>query len=180
MEDLDRMAAQAIPKRAAWEDRFREPTPDELLKALTGPGAEAAAELRSRLLALSGVGEQTAWQGVPWRWALVYTCQMDPTRAFSYIIPDPARVQVAVPLTAAMVQSLPLKRMKKAVRDGIMFSRFVAGVYWPAWALETVGQLDELYEIVQRKYRGISGEWGGAGGGASRPASKRGDEGRSA
>ncbi len=173
------MTAQAMPKRTAWEDRFREPTPEELLRSITSQvGGELAREFRKRLLAFDGVSEKPDWQGVPWRWTLVYTCVMDPTRAFAYIIPDPAKAQLSIPLTAAMVQTLPLKRMKKAARDGILYSRFVAGVYWPCWQLDAVSQLDELFEIVQRKYRGVVGEWGGAGTPAAKPGSKKQDNGR--
>jgi hypothetical protein len=158
------MTAQT-PKRVAWEDKFRQPTQEELIRSITGAEpAEHLRELRKRLLSLEGVNERVEWQGVPWRWTLVYSCAMDPTRAFAYLVPDPAHPQVAIPLTVAMVQTIPLKRMKKAVRDGVMFSKFVAGVYWPCWQLEAFPQIDELSEILQRKYRGVVGEWGGAGG----------------
>lgn len=175
------MTAQSMPKRTAWEDRFREPTAEELLRSIVSPvSAELARELRKRLLSFEGVSEKADWQGVPWRWALVFSCVMDPTRAFAYIIPEPAKPQLSIPLTAAMVQSLPLKRMKKAARDGILYSRFVAGVHWPAWPLETASQLDELFEILQRKYRSVAGEWGGTGGasGGQRPGVKKPDSAR--
>lgn len=170
------MTAQAMPRRAAWEDRFRQPTPDELLRAINSNlGGEIAREARRRLLAFEGVSERVEWQGVPWRWSLVYSCVMDPTRAFAYIIPDPAKAQLSIPLTSPMVQALPLKRMRKVVRDGIVYSRFVAGVHWPCWQLDAVGQADDVMEIVQRKYRSVVGEWGGGpAGGASSPASKPG------
>src|SRR6185436_5942499 len=145
-----------------------------------GVGHDLTRGLRERLLAFEGVSERLEWQGVPWRWTLVYSCQLDPTRAFAYIIPDPAKPQVAIPLTVNMVQALPLKRMRKAVRDGVVFSRLIAGVYWPGWALEAVGQLDDVIEIMQRKYKGISGEWGGAPQAPQTPkqAPRRGENGR--
>jgi uncharacterized membrane protein YgcG len=164
--EAERMTAHT-PKRVAWEDRFREPAADELLKALAAhPAAEHLRELRKRLGTFQGVQERIQWQGVPWRWTFVYACDLDPTRAFAYLVPDPAKPQVAIPLTVAMVEALPLKRMKKAVRDAVLFSKFVAGVYWPAWSLEAGVPVEELGEILQRKYRGVAGEWGGAGGGA--------------
>lgn len=190
--EAERMTAHT-PKRVAWDDRFREPAVDELFKGVSSHGgAEQFKELRKRLGAFQGVQERVQWQGVPWRWTLVYSCDLDPTRAFAYLVPDPAKPQIAIPLTVAMVESLPLKRMKKAVRDAVLLSKFVAGVYWPSWTLEAGVPVDELAEILQRKYRGVMGEWGGAGGagnsggagsgggggGAGKSGSKRPDSGR--
>ncbi len=148
------MAGQAVRSRLPWEDKFREPPLEALLTHYTTKQLAGVVDAaRGRLLAHPGVTESLAWQGVPWRWTLVYRCEIDAARAWAYIIPDPARPQIAIPMSVPAVRALPLRRLKKAIRDGIAHARFVAGVYWPCWELTTRGALDDIIDVVQRKHR---------------------------
>ena len=85
----------------------------------------------------------------------IFACDPDPTRAFAYIIPDPGKLQICVPLVVPMVQVLPLRRLKKYIRDGIVYSKFVGGVYWPTWELSVKSHLDDIMDLCQRKHKYI-------------------------
>ncbi|HBS28797.1 MAG TPA: hypothetical protein DEB06_04960 [Phycisphaerales bacterium] len=137
--------------RSPWRDRFRAPTLEELRRACAGPEGGLLESARDHLLATPGVQEEVAWQGLPWRWTLVYSAPADATRAWAYLVPDPAKPVLAVPITEEMVLAFPMDRLKKHVRDGVLTSRKVAGVYWATWELTSKAQLGEILELVDRK-----------------------------
>jgi len=143
-----------VKTRLAWEDKFRRPKVEELFDHYPSKQLEAVAQAaRARLREFTEVEEKIEWQGMPWRWTLTYTCEMDPTRAWVYLIPDPAKVQLCIPLTTSMVQSLPMRRLKKVIRDGIVYSKFVAGTYWPCWDVPAKTNLEELIDLAGRKHK---------------------------
>jgi len=142
--------------KTSWENKFREPPIEDLLthfpnKQLAGV-MEAA---RDRLTTYPNVVERVQWLGMPWRWAMVYSCEPDPTRALAYLVPDPAKVQISIPLTTAMLQTMPIRRLRKVIRDGILYSKFVAGTYWPCWEVTSRNSLDDLLDLVSRKHKYI-------------------------
>lgn len=143
-----------LPMRSRWADKFREPTLDALLSDLADKsGAPAFTTLRTNLLGQPGIEETVEWLGTPWQWTLVYRCDSDPTRALAYLIPDPSRPQVCVPLTHPMVQAIPLRRLKKGIREGINYSKMVAGTYWPTWALASAAATEDILDLITRKYK---------------------------
>jgi hypothetical protein len=146
--------------KCAWSDKFRMPSLDELRSGLPKPLQQVFDDARHRLSYLDGVTESLVWQGVPWRWTLVYVGGGSGTsegRPSVYLVPDPQRIQICVPLCKDQIEHLPLKRMKKSIRDGVVFARSVAGVWWPTWDVPTVGALDEVFELVTRKHKLLSG-----------------------
>lgn len=149
--------------KSAWSDKFRQPSEDELRTGLSKPLQQVFDDARQRLNEIESGNESVVWQGVPWRWTFVYTAEgAGEARALAYVIPDPARLQICVPLTNEIVERLPLKRMKKSIRDGVVFARHVAGVSWPTWDIPTKTALDEVFELIARKHAMISGVESGA------------------
>lgn len=144
------------PTRTRWADKFREPTREELLTGITDRAHAGAVGLASEhLLAIVNVKEQVQWLATPWRWTMVYSCDMDPTRALTYLVPDPAKPQICVPLTTAMMQAMPLRRLKKNVREGIIYSKVVAGTFWPTWDLTNRTTAEDVLDLVNRKHKYI-------------------------
>jgi hypothetical protein len=104
---------------------------------------------------VQNVRESVQWLATPWRWTLVYSCELDPTRALTYLVPDPAKPQVCVPLTTAMMQAIPLRRLKKNIREGIIYSKVVAGTFWPTWDLTSRTAGEDVLDLIQRKHKYI-------------------------
>ena len=142
--------------RVPWEDQFRTPSLEDLRGHYTRQLSNLLESARSRLLAFAGVSEEVAWQGVPWRWTLIYRCPDDPTRAWAYLVPHPAGPKISLPLTAEMVERLPMRRMKKFVRDGVLGARRVDSVYWATWDISSREQLEEVLDLAKRKHQYIS------------------------
>jgi hypothetical protein len=144
-------------ERLPWADRFSKPAVDQLLSHYDAPNAQLFETARESLSESEGVQERVAWQGLPWRWTLVFEHPSDPTRAFVYLVPDPQSLKISVPLTQEMVQGLPLRRMKKHIRDGIETGNQVNSVIWACWEVQTENQLEEILEIICRKHSFIEG-----------------------
>ena len=161
--------------RTAWNDKFSRPDAQALRLLFAKPVQTVLDEARAALTELPGIQESLDWQGVPWRWTFVYRGTGDlaehalplvsgPTpiatpsglgllRAFAYVIPDPSRLQICVPLTGPQIEAMPMKRMKKPVRDGIAHARSVAGVWWPTWDVSSQGAAEEVLEVAARKHK---------------------------
>jgi hypothetical protein len=145
--------AVKAPVRNAWEDRFKQPSADDLsahYNKQLGALFEAA---RERLSGFDGVTEHVRWQGLPWRWCLRYETEGDPTDAWTYLVPDPAGPILSVPLTCDMIDAMPMKRLKKHVRDGMTFGKRVGDVVWATWQTTNKPQLDEVLDISKRKHK---------------------------
>ena len=139
--------------KCAWSDKFRQPTLDDLQSGLPKPLQPIFDDARERLGELDSVSEALVWQGVPWRWTMVYTVAGNDVRGIVYLIPDPQRLQICVPLEHDQIEQVGLKRMKKSIRDGVVFARNVAGVWWPTWDVASKTALDEVFDLIARKHR---------------------------
>jgi hypothetical protein len=73
-------------------------------------------------------------------------------------VPDPNSIKISVPLTTDMIQRLPLRRMKKTIRDGIESGNRIDAVVWACWDVATENQLQEILDIVSTKLAFIEEE----------------------
>lgn len=143
------MNRRATKLRTCWEDRFRTPVVSELRGVLNKPQEHLLEVAREGLLALEGVQECIEWRGIPWRWTLAYAVD---TRALAYLVPQPGKPRIAIPLADDILAAMDLRKASKAVRDAIMFAPRVAEVIWPVWDLQTRAQIDELVGVARRKH----------------------------
>lgn len=147
------MSSATLKARSAWNDRFRTPTLDELLEPFNRQLCGLIETARERLVELPKVTERLSWQGIPWRWTLVYRWEGQPERAWAYVVLDPARLRLALPMTTELIAKLPAKKLSKPTRDGIVQASEVAGVHWAQWELVNKPQLDELMGIAETKHQ---------------------------
>ena len=146
------MPTSTVKPRNAWEDRFRTPEVAELL-ALHPQNVSAVIDYaRERLSSVPGVTEVLAWQGLPWRWTLVYRHEGEgPEAAWSYLSLQPSKPSICIPLTSELLQRLPLRKLSKSIRDGLRHSTEVAGTHWPQWELLSKSVLDDAWTIISMK-----------------------------
>lgn len=151
MVQIDSKSRPLSSNRLPWNDRFSKPEVDQLSAHYDGSACALFDSARKNVSQSESVEERLAWQGLPWRWTLVFEHPSDPTRAFAYLVPDPATPKISVPLTPEMIQRLPLKRMKKTIRDGIETGNRINSVIWACWDIGSENQLDEILDIVNCK-----------------------------
>lgn len=149
--------------RIAWEDRYEVPTLDDLLAHLPRPLAQLALQARGAMLSLGSLQDAIVWQGVAWKWTITLMPEGETSRPWAYIIPQPARPLVSVPLTAEIIAGLPARKLSKAVRDGIQSASCVGDACWPLWELTTKQQLEDIMVVVRHKHD-LMREAVGAGG----------------
>ncbi len=148
-------AAESLP----WHDQYNEPTFDELRGHYQNPQVLALFDAaRARFLAFDGITEHISWQGMPWRWTLLYIKEGDPTTALAYLVPNPERPIVAVPLIADMLRSMPAHRFKKHLKEVLGLANLVDGTYWPAFELAAKSQTEDVLDLVRRKHDFVIGK----------------------
>lgn len=154
------MTMGLIELKSLWADKFRMPTIDQLRQQVAKPLLPVFDDARATLNELDGVSETLQWQGVPWRWTLVYRfggeTDSSGAKAVAYLIPDPQRIQICVPLSGEQIETCGVKKLKRPIRDGVLHSRSVAGVWWPTWDLPSKSALDEVLELVERKHKNLA------------------------
>lgn len=145
------MGTPVVKPRSLWEDRFARPTIQQLLGACPKTLAGVLDHARERLGEVEGVQEELSWQGIPWRWTLVYRHEADRERAFAFVVPDPMKPRLAVPIPNVLVPGLLTKRITKGIRETLVHSPVVGTIRWCQWEASTQGQVEEIVALAELK-----------------------------
>ena len=140
--------AATMRTTAIWTDRFSQPSPESLIQgvpsALSGPIEAAMDKLRT----LPGIQEMVLWQGV-WHWTIAYRHEADASRCMAYLIADPNKPRLCIPVPSELVPLLPIRKLSRFVRDGILHAPAVGTIRWSCWPLTLKSQVDELMVLMQ-------------------------------
>jgi hypothetical protein len=146
------MPRKPLKTRIPWEDRFERPDLARLTSGLLRQQAQLILHARDAMLSMGSVGDSIVWLGIPWRWALAFAIDGDRERPWAYIIPQPGKPVLALPLSTDMLAAIDVRKLSRTVRDGLLQASRVGDGYWPQWALTSRPQLDEILQIVRRKH----------------------------
>lgn len=139
-----------IQKQPSWTDYFNEPSYEILRKNLPDETAVFIDLARKSLNRLDGVTEKMTWFGYGWHWTVgFYTSHRE--EPLVVIIPDPADLQLAMPLDRQFLESIPLKDVKKSLREGLELAQAPFDTRWGVWSLDNAGILTDFMELVDRK-----------------------------
>ncbi|QOJ00687.1 MAG: hypothetical protein HRU70_09360 [Phycisphaeraceae bacterium] len=147
------MATLVVHERSAWEDRFRTPSESVLMGAIPKGVVPAFERMRAGLAELPGVEEHLAWCGVPWRWSWEYRAADgsvggEDGHGLAYVVPNPARPALVVPVPDSTLGLLSGRDVSKPVREQVAVTPSVGGWRWAAWDLTSRGLADELLGLV--------------------------------
>lgn len=131
-----------------WENKFRSPTGAELLHGLAKPHAALVDEARTRLLGVSGAREEIVWHGLPWRWTFSYRGEGALSRPWAYLVPEPAKPRLVLPLTLEELSRFPLRKLTKPARDPLSHGVEVDGVHWVEWEISVRALMDEVLTLA--------------------------------
>jgi hypothetical protein len=154
----DPMSAATTTAKEAWENEFREPSLDELRGMYQDAELRLFDSCREGAEELDDVTWRINWEGVPWRWCLRFEHPEDGEQPFAYLVPAPEGPELCVPLTSECVDSIPLRRLKRYGRDGIVKAKKVGSVRWPSWTISAKTELEEMLEVLKRKHRFLTGK----------------------
>ena len=144
------MPRTCVQSRLPWADRFRTPTEDELLGAVSEHLRPAVECIRGELMGLAGTSVSVEWVGIPWRWSLVFRAR-GMERVLAYVIPCPERPVFVMPLTNGDLEVILSKRTPKYICDGIQRAAEVGGVRWAQWDISAWNQAHELAQLAERR-----------------------------
>jgi hypothetical protein len=165
-----------FPVRSAWEDKYRKPSAPGLIGEVAKPLQTVLEFARERLARLDGVSESLEWQGFPWRWSLVFRRARGAPgeRALAYLVPQPSRPLLVVPVPGELIERMERKRIARPVRDLVHLSPAVGPVRWCQFELSSRTFADEVMELVRMLHAsGTESSPPVPGGGAVRNASSR-------
>jgi hypothetical protein len=146
------MSATSNKNRLAWVDRFRTPTASELLAPFNKQVTGMIEHAREGFRAVEGVKEDLSWHGV-WNWTFVYRLPGEGEPAWAYLVPDPMKPRIAVPVEDELIPELPLRKMSKFIRDGLTHAPVVDGVRWATWDLHNRTQGDDIVSLAGMKLK---------------------------
>jgi hypothetical protein len=148
----------ALPPRRAWEDRYRTPNPEDLIRGMEGPGRELFLHVRGELAALAGVRESLSWQGIPWRWSFSYR-MAGGREAFAFLVPQPGRPLLGLPLGECVFDTVLESKISKPVREAILHAPAIGSVRWTQWELTSRTQAEDLLILARCAHgAGAAGE----------------------
>ena len=142
------MTRSKIQSTAPWLDRFNEPSVATLRKGLEEEPAGIFDEARKMLTSLAEcMEEQRLWMGDCWHWTICYRIH-DFELPVALLIPNPEDLQIAMPLQRSFVESLPQKRLKRSIRDGLELAAAPFHTSWAIWSIPASGTLVDLKPVL--------------------------------
>lgn len=144
------------PSRIAWQDRFERPEEEQWLEHYNAQLRGVFTATRERLLGLGEMTERMDWMGAPWHWCLLINPADLPEerdRSWAYLTPAPEAPLLIMPVDLRMVDRLPMRRIKKHVRECVAKGKTVGQVTYAEWAISAKTQLEDIMEMVNRLYK---------------------------
>jgi len=164
--------SQAATPRHPWEDRWHEPTLEQLTEPLKEHQQRVVQRLIEGIEAFDGIERRFAWHGRAWKWTLQFDlvdAEGNPLGTIAYLVPNPNLVELCLPLKEQTIQQVNLKRLNKFVRDGIRAAKCAVELHWAVFNPTAVTEADQLVDLVKRVRKVLRGEPANPGG---KPASK--------
>jgi hypothetical protein len=142
--------------RRAWDDRYNQPTAEQLREALPTEVGELFDALRGFLCELDNVTEAMCWNGECWRWTLEYRLPQH-EEPLAVLIPSPEDLQLAMPVSPDLPESLPARPLKRAVREGLELGLAPFDTRWGVWSISYPKIVEELASIVEINLATVTG-----------------------
>ena len=155
------MSKVVVSRRSTWEDRWREPTVEQLLADLKDHHRTPIEWLLEHAHNLGGVEQHLRWYGKAWKWTLELTfsdAEGQDLGTLAYIVPSPERPLVCVSLDADTYDQLPMRRLNKYIREGLRSAKRAVTLYWASWTPTSASDAEHLFDLLKRKHRLRRGE----------------------
>ena len=151
------MTEMTQQERLPWQNRWSSPAMDDLIQPIQDQSRKALSTLMDQIAGLDGLEQRLCWNGPSWRWTIEYRLEHPPKseeeepEAVCYLVPNAERPVVCVPLTNAVVEKLPMRRLNKLVRNGIRSAKCAVSVHWATWNLTASAEVPHLFDLIKRK-----------------------------
>jgi hypothetical protein len=78
-------------------------------------------------------------------------------RPWAYLVPQPGRPVLALPITEEVAASMSDRKFSRAVRDSVALAPLINGVRWTQWELTSRTQGEELLALARLSHQLCSG-----------------------
>lgn len=137
--------------RAVWEDRFTEPTWEDLCACFSKEIADLCEELRQAILDDRVFREEVRWCGLPWRWSLAFVTNRQDDLGWAYLVPNPETPTLGMPLDVPCAESLIEDTESRRIKQTIAESKRTNGCVWVHWPVSTREELEDVLVVIHRK-----------------------------
>jgi len=146
--------AKILAAPGLWEDRWSEPTADQLIDNIIADRRSYIVELRRYLHELERYEEHVIWGGPGWNWTLAYRLPGAGDTAadtFAYIVPRPEEPVFSVPFTDRVMDRLPIRRLNRTVRENLRSAKKGISLNWATWTPNMNTEVEHLKDLLKRK-----------------------------
>jgi hypothetical protein len=167
------MSRQLATNPLVWQNRWHEPTVQDLLTPLKSHHRRVFEKIQEQLSDLQPLREAIVWYGTGWNWTIEYHPQSTngkgrATRArnghgnghanghgqaLCYLVPRIENPLVCVPLSDPAIEQLPLRRLSKLIRDGIKAAKYAVETHWATWSPNNQSEAEQLIDLIRRKHK---------------------------
>ena len=160
------MSKTAYTTRLPWQDRWTEPTFEQLIDPIKAKEAhhKALSSVMAGLEGFEGIQRRIIWAGQGWQWCIEYTLAgshetgPDNPDAMAYVVPDPEQPFIAIPLRDEHIEQVPLRRVNRFIRDQIRSAKCAVDIHWCKWSPSAQTEVDHLMDLIKRKWKMLTGK----------------------
>jgi len=146
--------AKTLTAPGIWENRWSEPTADQLMDNVIADRRSYITELRKYLHELERFEEVVQWCGAGWHWSMIYRVPGGEDTAndtFAYIVPRPEEPLFCIPLTDDVMDKLPIRRLNRTVRENLRSAKKGISLHWATWTPNMNTEVEHLKDLLKRK-----------------------------
>ena len=150
------MTTTSISAKLPWENRWTEPTLDQLLRPLPIHQRRLFKAMMRKLAEFEGMRYSLAWYGEAWNWTIQYKlvdADGQPYEDVCFLVPSLPAMQVCVPLSDEFIAELPMRRLTRYVRDGIGIAKSALVTHWASWSPNNQTESNALLDLLKRKVK---------------------------
>ncbi|MFN5944553.1 MAG: hypothetical protein ACK5ZG_01245 [Phycisphaerae bacterium] len=103
---------------------------------------------RERLRKYPQATESLAWLGT-WQWTLQFRTPTSNGVSWVYLIPNPQRPQVCIPVHDTTLAAVAPKLLSRSIRETLLFAPTVDGVRWATWDVQSRTQMEALLAFAE-------------------------------
>lgn len=151
------MARSAVKPRISWQERWKQPALDELLKPINVQRRRLLELVIAESEQFDAIKQRIVWYGPGWHWTIQYEFDGSNNgqsgKVLCYLVPNIEGPLVCVPLVDDEIEKLPMRRLNKMVRNGIVLAKCAVDVHWATWAPTNQTEIAHINDLIKRKHK---------------------------
>lgn len=139
----------------AWQDRWNRPSLKDLLAGLKAHQSRNFEILMALMDEREETEQSIIWYGPSWKWTVRYLWNKgkgEPIQ-FAYFIANVEQPIICMPMTQAFVETVPVRRLSKFVRESLKSSKQAVDLIWGSWTPGPESEANQLGDLVKRRIK---------------------------